>query len=129
MDGPCNGPPPGTWDIYQAKPQPFVQTTFYHVVPHTEEVRNRDLPIKSLTGLGQYRDPWLGVVTIVVERVGIGVIIAKDLVQSVKEMHKEIMYQKIVIFVTGVATGDAMYVMAQEKTLRTIPVPYDSNEI
>ena len=47
------------------------------------------------------------------ERVGIAVIIAKDLVQSVKEMHKEIMYQKIVIFVTDVATGDAM---AQEKT-------------
>ena len=62
------------------------------------------------------------------EGVGIVVIIARDLVQSVKEMHKEIMYQKIVIFVTGVATGDAMYVMAQEKTL-TIQVPYDKNEI
>ena len=57
VDGPCNGPPPGTWDIYQAKPQPFVKTTFYHVVPHTEEVRYRDLLIKYLTGLGQSRDP------------------------------------------------------------------------
>ena len=43
MDGPYNGPPPGTWDIYQEKPPPFVETTYYHVVPHTEEVRNRDL--------------------------------------------------------------------------------------
>ena len=129
MDGPCNGPPPGTWDIYQAKPQPFLEATFYHVVPHTEEVRNRDLPIKqSLTELGQSWDPELGAVTIVVEGVGIGVIIARDLVQSVKEMHKEIMYQKIVIFVTDVDTGDAMYAMAQEKTL-TIQVPYDKNEI
>ena len=49
MDGPCNGPPPGTWDIYQAKPQSFVEATYYHVVPHTEEVRNRDLLVKSLT--------------------------------------------------------------------------------
>ena len=129
MDGPCNGPPPGTWDIYQAKPQPFLEATFYHVVPHTEEIRNRDLPIKqSLTELGQSWDPELGAVTIVVEGVGIGVIIARDLVQSVKEMHKEIMYQKIVIFVTDVDTGDAMYAMAQEKTL-TIQVPYDKNEI
>ena len=43
MDGPYNGPPPGTWDIYQEKPPPFVETTYYHVVPHTEEVRNRDI--------------------------------------------------------------------------------------
>ena len=62
------------------------------------------------------------------EGVGIGVIIARDLVQSVKEMHKEIMYQKIVIIVTDVDTGDAMYAMAQEKTL-TIQVPFDKNEI
>ena len=42
VDGPFNGPPPGTWDIYQEKPPPFVETTFHHVVPHTEVVRNRD---------------------------------------------------------------------------------------
>ena len=26
-----------------SKPAPFVEATFYHVVPHTEEVRHRDL--------------------------------------------------------------------------------------
>ena len=47
VDGPYNGPPPGTWDIYQEKPPPFVETTYYHVVPHTEEVRNRDILSKN----------------------------------------------------------------------------------
>ena len=40
----------------------------------------RSRPSVSL-GQGHSRDPWLGVVTIVVEGVGIGVIIAMDLVE------------------------------------------------
>ena len=49
------------------------------------------------------------------EGVGIGVIIAMDLVELVEEIHREIMNQKLVISVTETAIEDAMFVMAQEK--------------
>ena len=114
MDGPYNGPPPGTWDIHQSKPPPFEVATFYHVVPHTEEVRNRDLPTKSSPVLGQSRNPWLDGVMIAVVGVGIDVSIAMDLVESVKGMHKEIIKQKIVFTVTEMATEDVTFVMVQE---------------
>ena len=74
----------------------------------------RSRPSVSL-GQGQSGDPWLGVVTIVVEGVGIGVIIAMDLVELVEEIHREIMNQKLVISVAEMAIEDAMFVMAQEK--------------
>ena len=31
MDGPYNSPPPGTWDIHQSKPPPFVENVLEHV--------------------------------------------------------------------------------------------------
>ena len=49
------------------------------------------------------------------EGVGIGVIIAMDLVELVEEIPREIMNQKLVISVTETAIEDAMFVMAQEK--------------
>jgi hypothetical protein len=39
IDGPFNGPAPGTWQIFQQRPEDFKNETFYHTVPHTEQVR------------------------------------------------------------------------------------------
>lgn len=39
VDGPHNGPPPGTWQIPTSKPKEFGEETYKKPVPHTEEVR------------------------------------------------------------------------------------------
>jgi len=54
-----------------------------------------------------------------VEGVDIGVIIVMDLVESVEEIRKETMNQKVAISATEMATEDVMFVMEQEKILNS----------
>ena len=49
----------------------------------------------------------------------LGVIIVMDLVESVEEIHKETMNQKVAISATEMATEDVMFVMEQEKILNS----------
>ena len=53
IDGPCNGPAPGPWDIQAQPPQMFQNQKTEIEVPHTasvkvSQVKNRFIPNQSI---------------------------------------------------------------------------------